>query len=153
MFMNEIEYMQLALKEAEKAARRGEVPVGAVLVDSGGSIIGQDGNRSVEYNDPSGHAEIVVLRQAGQHVTNYRLAGSTLFVTIEPCVMCAGAIIHARVDRLVFGAEDPKAGAIISCYNIGSDRKLNHTIKVTSGILKEECSELLRSFFRKRRMK
>lgn len=151
--MSDIEYMQLALEEAEKAAMRGEVPVGAVLVGADGNIVGQDGNRSIEYNDPSGHAEIVVLRQAGQHVTNYRLAGSTLFVTIEPCVMCAGAIIHARVNRLVFGAEDPKAGAIISCYNIGSDRKLNHTIKVTSGILKDECRELLRSFFRKRRMK
>jgi tRNA(adenine34) deaminase len=151
--MNDLEYMQLALQEAEMAAERGEVPVGAVLVDADGIIVCQDGNRSIENNDPTGHAEIVVLRQAGQHFGNYRLSGSTLYVTIEPCAMCAGAIIHARVSRLVFGAPDPKTGAIQSCYQIGSDRKLNHTLEVTGGVLQEKSSELLRSFFRDRRTK
>jgi len=151
--MNDLDYMQLALEEAEKAAIRGEVPVGAILVDAEGNIIGRGGNRSIEDCDPAGHAEIVTLRQAGQRVTNYRLAGSTLYVTIEPCAMCAGAIVHARVSRLVYGAEDSKAGAIVSCYRIGSDRKLNHTLEVTGGILREQSSELLRSFFRDRRGK
>jgi tRNA(adenine34) deaminase len=151
--MNDRDYMKIALHEAEKAARRGEVPVGAVLVDAEGNIVGQDGNRSIEYNDPTGHAEIVVLRQAGEKCKNYRLTGSTFYVTIEPCAMCAGALVHARVSRVVFGAEDPKAGAMVSCYRIGSDRKLNHTIEVTGGILEEESSELLRSFFRERRVK
>ena len=151
--MNDYDYMEIALQEAEKAALRGEVPVGAVLVAADGSIISQDGNRSIEYNDPTGHAEIIVLRQAGKKNINYRLTGTTLYVTIEPCAMCAGAIVHARVNRVVYGADDPKAGALFSCYQIGTDQKLNHTVEVTGGILKEKSSELLRSFFRERRVK
>ena len=151
--MNDYDYMEIALQEAEKAALRGEVPVGAVLVAADGSIISQDGNRSIEYNDPTGHAEIIVLRQAGKKNANYRLTGTTLYVTIEPCAMCAGAIVHARVSRVVYGADDPKAGALFSCYQIGTDQKLNHTVEVTGGILKEKSSELLRSFFRERRVK
>lgn len=151
--MTDIEYMQVALEEAEMAAERGEVPVGAVLIDAHGRILGRDGNRPLERCDPSGHAEINVLRQAGEKVANYRLTGSTLYVTVEPCAMCAGAIVHARVSRLVFGAEDPKAGAIVSRYQIGSDQKLNHTIEFIGGILGEECGELLRAFFRSRRKK
>jgi len=151
--MNDTEYMQIALEEAERAAERGEVPVGAVLVDSEGRILGCDGNRSIGKSDPTGHAEINVLQQAGKNRANYRLTDTTLYVTVEPCTMCAGAIVHARVTRLGFGAEDPKAGAIVSCYQIGSDQKLNHTIEVTGGILGEECGELLRSFFRSRRKK
>ena len=151
--MNDSQYMQIAIQEAEKAAGRGEVPVGAVLVDIDGRIIGCDGNRSIEESDPTGHAEINVLRQAGKNKANYRLTGSTLYVTVEPCCMCAGAIVHARVGRLVFGATDPKAGAIVSCYQIGSDQKLNHTIEFTGGVLGQECGELLRAFFRSRRIK
>ena len=151
--MNDTEYMQIALEEAERAAERGEVPVGAVLVDADGRILGRDGNRSVEKNDPTGHAEINVLRQAGENRSNYRLTDTTLYVTVEPCIMCAGAIVHARVSRLVFGAKDPKTGAFVSCYQVGSDQKLNHDIEVTGGILREECGELLRSFFRSRRKK
>ena len=149
--MNDSEYMQIALKEAERAAGRGEVPVGAILVDADGGIIARDGNRSIEKNDPAGHAEIVVLRQAGKNKGNYRLQDTTLYVTIEPCIMCAGAIVHARVSRLVFGAEDPKTGAFVSRYQIGSDQKLNHDLRVTGGVLGKECGELLRSFFRIRR--
>ena len=151
--MNDIQYMQIALEEAERAAERGEVPVGAVLVDADGRILGRDGNRSIEKSDPTGHAEINVLRQAGKNRANYRLPDTTFYVTVEPCAMCAGAIVHARVSRLVFGAEDPKTGAIVSCYQIGSDQKLNHTIEVVGGILGEECGELLRTFFRSRRKK
>ena len=151
--MNDIQYMQIALEEAERAAERGEVPVGAVLVDADGRILGRDGNRSIEKSDPTGHAEINVIRQAGKNRANYRLPDTTFYVTVEPCTMCAGAIVHARVSRLVFGAKDPKTGAFVSCYQVGSDQKLNHDIEVTGGILREECGELLRSFFRSRRKK
>lgn len=145
--------MKLALAEAEKAAERGEVPIGAVLVDADGRLLARDGNRSIELHDPTAHAEIMVLRQAGEQTENYRFSGATLYVTIEPCVMCAGALVHARISRLVFGAIDPKAGGVISCYRIGSDGKLNHRFETQSGIMAEECSALLRSFFQQRRKK
>jgi tRNA(adenine34) deaminase len=149
--MNDSEYMQIALEEAKKAAERGEVPVGAILVDADGGIIARDGNRPIEKNDPTGHAEINVLRQAGRNKANYRLKDTTLYVTVEPCIMCAGAIVHARVSRLVFGAEDPKTGAVISKYKIGSDGLLNHTFDVTSGVLAKKCSDILKNFFKTRR--
>lgn len=151
--MNDVDYMRIALEEGATAAERGEVPVGAVLVDAEGVVLGRDGNRSIERNDPSAHAEINVLRQAGEKIANYRLSGSTLYVTVEPCIMCAGAIVHARVSRLVYGAEDPKTGAIVSLYQIGSDQKLNHTIEFTGGVSGKECGDLLRKFFRSRRKK
>ncbi|MFZ5766087.1 MAG: tRNA adenosine(34) deaminase TadA [Thermodesulfobacteriota bacterium] len=146
-------YMKLALAEAERAAARGEVPGGAVLVGQDGAVLAQDGNRPIELHDPTGHAEMLVLRRAGERSGNYRLPGSTLYVTVEPCVMCAGALVHARVARLVFGARDPKAGGVVSCYPIGRDGRLNHDVALTEGVLAEAGAALLRDFFRERRKK
>lgn len=143
--------MELALLEAQRAAERGEVPVGAVLVGSDGVILAADGNRTIEAADPSAHAEMQVLRQASRLLGNYRLTGATLYVTLEPCAMCAGALIHARVRRIVYGATDPKAGALVSRYRIGSDSLLNHSFDIKGGVLAEECGTLLQRFFRKRR--
>ncbi len=151
--MSDVEYMLLALAQACLAAERGEVPVGAVLVGADGDILARDGNRTIELHDPTAHAEILVLRRAGKSIGNYRLSGSTLYVTIEPCVMCAGALVHARVSRLVYGAEDAKAGAVVSCYNVGRDGRLNHTLDVEAGVLADECSRILKDFFRRRRKK
>ncbi len=145
------EFMELALKEARCAARRGEVPVGAVLVDASGNILARDGNRSIEHCDPAGHAEMMVLRAAGRRVGNYRLTGTTLYVTLEPCLMCAGAMVHARIGRLVYGALDPKAGAVVSLFTIGSDERLNHVMEIEGGVLAAESAALLRDFFRQRR--
>jgi tRNA(adenine34) deaminase len=147
----DIHFMRLALQEAHKAQRRGEVPVGAVIVDQNGTILAREGNRSIVDRDPSGHAEMLAIREAGKELDNYRLLNTTLYATIEPCVMCAGAMIHARISRLVFGALDPKTGAVVSLYKIGCDRKLNHQLEVKGGVLEEECAELLSSFFRKKR--
>lgn len=149
--MDDAGYMRLALEEAKKAGRRGEVPVGAVLVGDGGEIIAHDSNRCLELKDPTAHAEINVLRQAGKNLNNYRLLSTTLYVTIEPCLMCAGALVQARISRLVFGAGDPKAGAIRSKYAIGLDGMLNHTLLVSNGVLAEECGSLLKEFFSERR--
>jgi tRNA(adenine34) deaminase len=146
-------FMELALAEAEKAAGRGEVPIGAVLVDSEGSVLAVDSNRTIELHDPSAHAEILVMRRAGAKTRNYRLTGTTLYVTLEPCVMCAGAMIHARIDRLIFGASDPKAGGVLSCYQVGQDERLNHFFSVQSGVMAEECASLLQGFFQQRRKK
>lgn len=143
-------WMRMALKAAKSAADQGEVPVGAVLVKEG-SLISAAGNQPILLHDPTAHAEIRALRAAAQQLRNYRLPGSTLYVTLEPCLMCIGAIIHARVDRLVFGAVDPKTGAVCSLYPIGTDTRLNHPLVITSGILEEECSELLRNFFKGKR--
>ncbi len=151
--MTDEHYMELALEQASMAANRGEVPVGAVLVGTDGDILASGGNRTIELHDPTAHAEIVVLRQAGHNLANYRFLGATLYVTIEPCVMCAGALVHARIARLVYGATDLKAGGIVSQYEIGQDKKLNHTIAVESGLLQEECSLILKEFFRQRRKK
>ncbi|MDX1775634.1 MAG: tRNA adenosine(34) deaminase TadA [Desulfobulbales bacterium] len=144
-------FMRLALQEAQRAREYGEVPVGAVIVEKTGEVLARAGNRSIIDHDPAGHAEMVALRAAGRELKNYRLLDTTLYVTIEPCVMCAGAMVHARIGRLVFGALDPKAGAIISRYRIGNDGKLNHTLDVEGGILAAECAELLSSFFREKR--
>jgi tRNA(adenine34) deaminase len=144
-------FMRLALLEAQKAREKGEVPVGAVVVDQNDSILARAGNRSLVDSDPSGHAEMVAIRKAGKKLDNYRLPNTTLYATIEPCVMCTGAMIHARISRLVFGARDPKAGAVVSQYLIGTDRKLNHLLEVEGGLLEVECAELLTSFFKKKR--
>ena len=144
-------FMELALAEAKKAAERGEVPIGAVLVDSDGSVLAADGNRTIELHDPTAHAEILVMRQAGIKTGNYRLTGTALYVTIEPCVMCAGAMVHARIDGLIFGAFDPKGGGVLSCYQVGRDGRLNHSFSVQSGVMAEECASLLRRFFQQRR--
>ncbi|HXZ13213.1 MAG TPA: tRNA adenosine(34) deaminase TadA [Candidatus Sulfotelmatobacter sp.] len=146
----DIVFMRAALEEARAAAERGEVPVGAVAV-SDGRIVARAGNRTISDCDPTAHAEMVVLRQAAQAIGNYRLAGVTLYVTIEPCAMCAGAMIQARIDRLVYGAEDPKGGAVRSCFSILDDPQLNHQVDVASGVLAQEAGDLLKAFFASRR--
>ena len=143
--------MRLALAEAEKSGVHAEVPVGAVLVAADGTILARGGNRSIRDRDPSAHAEMVVLRRAGQVVDNYRLPGTTLYVTLEPCVMCAGLLVQARIRRLVFGATDPRRGGVVSRYRLGMDGVLNHSFAVTGGVLAEPCSRLLLDFFRQRR--
>jgi tRNA(adenine34) deaminase len=144
--------MRMALREAERAAREGEVPVGAILV-SGGRVLARAHNRSIHLHDPSAHAEILALRRAAKKLGNYRMEGCVLYVTIEPCAMCAGAVVQARLQRLVFGAPDPKAGAGGSVLNVLEHPRLNHQPVVTPGVLAEECSAVLREFFRRKRAK
>ena len=146
----DIQFMQEALGEARAAAAGGEVPIGAVLVHDG-KILARSGNRTIRDNDPTAHAEMVVLREAAGLLGNYRLADTTLYVTIEPCSMCAGAIIQARVPRLVYGADDPKGGAVRSCFEILSHPRLNHQVEVTSRVLATDCATILQSFFAERR--
>ena len=148
--MTDREAMQIALAEAGKAAEAGEVPIGAVAVHEG-AIIGFGQNRVLRDSDPTAHAEIVALRAAALAVRNYRLNGVTLYVTLEPCAMCAGAMIHARISRLVYAAADPKAGAAGSVLSVLNHPSLNHQMEVERGILDEQSGELLRSFFRDRR--
>ena len=143
-------FMTEALALAQRAAEEGEVPVGAVVVKDG-NVIGRGYNRPVSKNDPTAHAEIVALREAGAATGNYRLAGCTLYVTIEPCAMCAGAIMHARIGRLVYGAADPKAGACGSVVNLFADDRLNHHATVASGVMAEAAGKLLQDFFAARR--
>jgi len=145
------DFMKIALEEAESGYRRDEVPVGAVLVREG-NILAQAHNSPISTNDPSAHAEMLVLRKAGEILGNYRMAGTELYVTIEPCIMCAGAVIHARVERVIFGARDPKCGAVVSLYNVLDDKRLNHQVKITEGILKEECGEIISRFFKEKRV-
>lgn len=147
---NDLFWMRLALQNARQAAEEGEVPVGAVIVE-GEELLAEASNSPVHTTDPTAHAEINALRLACQHRNNYRLPGATLYVTLEPCIMCMGALLHARIKRLVYGAVDLKSGAADSLYQLGSDQRLNHQLEISDGILKEECAELLRSFFQKRR--
>jgi tRNA(adenine34) deaminase len=142
--------MHTALVQAERAAREGEVPVGAVVV-SGGKVVARAHNRPIHLHDPSAHAEILALRRAAKKLGNYRLEGCDLYVTIEPCAMCAGAIVQARLARLVYGARDPKAGACGSALRVLNHRKLNHQVEVTGGIMAGDCALVIREFFRKRR--
>jgi tRNA(adenine34) deaminase len=145
-------YMGLALGAAREAESRGEVPVGAVLV-ADGEVVATAGNGSIGDHDPTAHGEIVVLRAGAASRGNYRLTGSTLYVTLEPCCMCIGAMIHARVGRLVYGAADPKSGAAGSVFDLAQAPQHNHRLEVTGGVLAEECGRLLQSFFRARRRK
>ena len=147
---DDVTCMELALAEARLAADAGEVPVGALVINNG-EIIGRAGNRNLRDHDPTAHAEILALRQAAQHLGNHRLTGCTLYATIEPCAMCAGAIIHARIARLVYGAKDPKAGAAGSILHVINHPRLNHKMEVVSGVLDDRCSEILQDFFRRRR--
>ena len=142
--------MEEALRCAQRALEAGEVPVGAVVVCDG-AIVGRGWNRNISDHDPAAHAEIVALRAAGRSIANYRLSDCELFVTIEPCAMCAGALMHARVRRLIYGADDPKAGAVHSIMEVLNHPKLNHQIDVRGGVLAGRSSELLQEFFRKRR--
>lgn len=148
--MTDQEMMELAIEEALQAAREGEVPVGAVLV-SESQVVAKNHNRSLSSNDPTAHAEILVLREGAAQVGNYRLNGCELYVTIEPCPMCAGAIVHSRLQRLIFGARDEKGGAVESLYRLLDDPRLNHQLPVTEGILAERCQEIMRAFFSARR--
>ena len=142
--------MGLAIAEALKASREGEVPVGAVLV-SAGEVVAMNHNRSLSRHDPTAHAEMLVLREGAQRIGNYRLNGCEIYVTIEPCLMCAGAIVHSRVSRLIFGARDPKGGAVESLYHVLDDPRLNHHVQITEGIQADRCQEILQSFFHARR--
>jgi tRNA(adenine34) deaminase len=144
-------WMRHAMALAEQAGREGEVPVGAVLIDGGGKIVGEGWNRPIGAHDPTAHAEIQALRAAGQAVGNYRLVDTTLYVTLEPCTMCAGAIIHARVGRLVFGAYDPKTGAAGSRFEVLTSNEHNHRVEISGGVLAEQCSAQISGFFRARR--
>jgi tRNA(adenine34) deaminase len=144
-------WMQQALAQAQAAAARDEVPVGAVLVNDSGELIAAGHNQPISASDPSAHAEIVVLRAAGQKLANYRLPGTTLYVTLEPCVMCVGALVHARVARLVYGASEPKTGAIESAQRLFETGSFNHRPEITAGVLADECAALMSRFFENRR--
>ena len=146
----DIELMEQALEEARVSAAAGEVPIGALLVREG-QIIARSGNRTIRDCDPTAHAEMVVLREGSRKLGNYRLAGTTLYVTVEPCSMCAGGMIQARVPRLVYGCDDPKGGAVRSCFEMLHHPRLNHRVEVTAGILANECAAILQSFFAARR--
>jgi tRNA(adenine34) deaminase len=144
------EMMRAALEAAHEAGENGEVPIGAIVVIEG-RIVSRARNRTIADCDPAGHAEIIALREAAREIGNYRLLGATLYVTIEPCAMCAGAMIQARIERLVYGADDAKGGAVRSCFSILEHERLNHRVDVTSGVLAEEAAALLKSFFAARR--
>lgn len=143
--------MELALREARRGGAAGEVPVGAVVVAPDGEVLSRAHNRPVGANDPTAHAEILALRKAARRLGNYRLTGCRLVVTLEPCPMCAGAAVHARIAEIVYGAPDPKGGAVRSLYRIAQDRRLNHRARVRGGVLSAECAALLTEFFRSRR--
>ena len=143
-------FMQLALEEARAAADAEEVPIGAIIVFQD-RVVARSGNRTIRNCDPTAHAEIVVLREAARVLGNYRLAGTTMYVTVEPCSMCAGAMVQARIARLVYGADDPKGGAVRSCFEILTNAKLNHQVEVTSGILAQDSAAILQAFFASRR--
>jgi len=148
--MNDTDYMRAALDMASEALVAGEVPVGAVVV-LGGEIIGRGFNAPISRHDPTAHAEMSALRDAAQRLGNYRLVGCELFVTLEPCLMCAGAVMHARISRLVYGASDPKTGACGSVVDAFAEQRLNHHTKVSSGVLAEQCGAMISDFFAKRR--
>jgi len=143
--------MGLALEAAREGLAAGEVPVGAVLVGEGGEFLARTFNRPIGLSDPTAHAEILALRAGARLLGNYRLLGSSLYVTIEPCIMCLGALLHARVRRLVFGASDPKGGACVSLYRLPEDTRFNHRLEVTGDVREAECRELVQEFFKARR--
>jgi len=144
-------FMHLALAEAKVAALRGEVPVGCVLVDAAGLVVARAHNLRELFEDPTAHAEVLALRQAARDRGSWRLDGLTAYVTLEPCAMCAGAFVNARIDRVVYGCDDPRAGALRSLYALGEDLRLNHRFEVHRGVRAEACAEALRDFFRARR--
>ena len=152
MMLTDEDYMRLALDEACKAARQGEVPIGAVLVHDD-RILASAHNAPIAGNDASAHAEMLAIRKACTEIGNYRLTGAKLYVTLEPCVMCAGAILQARLSQVIFGARDPKAGAVVSLYQILSDNRFNHHVHLSEGILRNECGEILSRFFREKRIR
>ncbi|HLA33484.1 MAG TPA: tRNA adenosine(34) deaminase TadA [Rhodocyclaceae bacterium] len=151
--MTDHDFMKLALDLAKEAAAADEVPVGALVTLANGDIVGRGFNRPVSHRDPTSHAEIVALRDAASRLGNYRLPGCTLYVTLEPCVMCAGAIMHARIARVVYGAADPKTGAAGSVVDLFAETRLNHHAEIHGGVLAQECGQLLSSFFAARRQR
>lgn len=151
--MDDKYYMDLAITEAKKAKNIDEVPVGAVIVDANNTVIGYGFNCPISSNDPTSHAEINAMRMAARASKNYRLTDTTLYVTIEPCIMCMGAIIHARIKRVVFGAKDPKWGAAESLYNMADDKRLNHQPEIVSGIYEEKTKQIIKQFFMNKRSK
>lgn len=150
MLADDEKWMRLALAQAREAERLGEVPVGAVLVRNG-ELLAEGFNQPITLNDPTAHAEVVVLRKAAQLASNYRLPDSTLYVTVEPCTMCAGSLVHARIKRLVYGASEPRAGAVASQLQVLSQPFYNHRVEVQGGVLAEECAELISGFFARKR--
>ena len=147
-----IELMKKALDEAEKARQKGEVPIGAVLVADNHQVLAADHNRTITLNDPTAHAEILALRSAAAKIGNYRLLNTTLYVTVEPCPMCMGAILHARVSRVIFGTRDPRWGAAGSLYNFAAELRFNHRPEVIEGICQADCKSLIQEFFRQKRI-
>lgn len=143
--------MELALAQARCAQDLDEIPVGCIIVDANGRIVSSGYNQTITAHDPTAHAEIVALRRAGLEIENYRLVGLTMYVTLEPCCMCSGALIHSRIQRLVYGADDPKTGACSSVFDVLKNPLHNHTVEVTGGVLADRCSRLLSAFFRRRR--
>ena len=152
MSFSDEKYMQLALEEAEKAGQMGEVPIGAILVSEDGQILSSTHNQTIDLADPTAHAEILALREAALKINNYRLLNTTLYVTVEPCIMCMGAIVHARISKLVFGTGDAKWGAAGSLYNFAGDDRLNHRVAITKGVCLQECRRLMQEFFRAKRV-
>ena len=144
-------FMSIALDEAHLAFQKGEVPVGAVITQ-GGEVLSVAHNSPISLHDPSGHAEIIAIREAARKLGNYRLVDATLYVTLEPCIMCAGAIVQARIRRVVYGTEDPKGGGVVSLYRLLDDKRLNHNVEVTGGLKRDACSEILSRFFQEKRI-
>ena len=151
MDLSHEKFMAFALSEAKKAGQMGEVPIGAILVSENGTILSATHNRTIDLADPTAHAEILALREAAHKINNYRLLNTTLYVTVEPCIMCMGAIVHARISRVVFGAGDPKWGAAGSLYNFAEDDRLNHRLEITRGVCEQDCRNLMQDFFRAKR--
>ena len=153
MDLSHEKYMELALTEAKKAGQMGEVPIGAILASENGAILSATHNRTIDLADPTAHAEILALREAALKIHNYRLLNTTLYVTVEPCIMCMGAIVHARISKVVFGTADPKWGAAGSLYHFAEDDRLNHRVAITKGVCERECRSLIQEFFRAKRIK
>jgi tRNA(adenine34) deaminase len=145
------QFMWQAIIEAQQAAREDEVPVGAILISQNGTVLARTHNQTITLCDPTAHAEILAIRSAAESLGNFRLLNTTLYVTIEPCIMCMGALLHARVSKIIYGAKDPKWGAAGSCYNLSADPRLNHVIDVEGGVLEKECRALIQTFFRAKR--
>jgi tRNA(adenine34) deaminase len=152
MDLSHEKYMALALSEAKKAGQMGEVPIGAILASKDGAILSATHNRTIDLVDPTAHAEILALREAALKINNYRLLNTTLYVTVEPCIMCMGAIVHARISKVVFGTADPKWGAAGSLYHFAEDDRLNHRVAITKGVCEQECRSLMQDFFRAKRV-
>ena len=150
---NDDTFMKAAIEQARLALSLNEVPIGACLIDADGQVIAAGSNRTITDCDPTAHAEIIVLREAARRIGNYRLTGTTIYSTIEPCAMCAGALVNARVKRLVYGAADERFGAVETVFRICDSERLNHRLEITSGVLADECRELMQNFFRARREK